>query len=324
MLHLAVLKFSPRMVSLDVLCVPLLPLCPICWLFFLSASTALAGNSSKVQNLAFCIFPQYSPLWTVHQQHDCTLQRYLKTHWLGLNLPNCDSTSSYWPVISSYDPWHLKRNISEMELISSLAHRLPAPHTKPSSPYAWVTNSSTLPTSSSTIPTHHVYCCHFHHKGCIQNQWHVPTVHCIKSVIKSITNYQQSWKFYLDQPGMFKNHHSWLAYWHFQIYVLTHTFLHTRNATLSSVCQCMSLFLHRLVQNSAHSSVSPISFTTSPLLTWYFDIQFTLCSLHLLICYLASALNLCHMYTLSLSLLDYKTLWKQRIALIYNNILVLI
>jgi len=95
--------------------------------------------------------------------------------------------------------------------------------------------------------------------------------------------------------------------------------------SLTSICQFMflsSFIIQFKIQLPLQLAPYIYHLSSNHLILRY--IQITPRSFHLLIRYLASAVNLCHTYMLSLSLLDYKTPWKQGISLTCNNTVVLV
>lgn len=161
MLHLTLLKFSPRMVSLNVLRVLLQPLCLICWLFSLSAST-LPGNISKVQNLAFCILLQYSSLWSTYytQYWTITLHRCLKSQGLGLASQIIIPTpvTGWSSEAMTPDTWNI--HLKNWAHCFADQQTFLMSHTQLSLLYTWIIKQprNTLATSTSITPTHHGYC----------------------------------------------------------------------------------------------------------------------------------------------------------------------
>lgn len=156
MLQLALLKFSPRMASLGVLCVLLLPLCLICWLLFLSISAPWLAWALKIQNSAFHISPS---VFTTGRHiprallDDLLTQAIQKKQWSSLDLPNRDPFCNYWLIISSYDPWHPKGPISKPELnCFSALQSFPIPYTRPSLLNDKITSQPLTMTSLHLLP----------------------------------------------------------------------------------------------------------------------------------------------------------------------------
>lgn len=115
MLRLALLKFSPRMVSLDVLFVLLLPLSHLLTVLFVCLHPLGWQQLLRFRTRLSAFLAQYSPPWSVHHIHYWAITLHIHiAHSKSMIKAwplRCDRIFTYWPVISRYDPWHVKQHL---------------------------------------------------------------------------------------------------------------------------------------------------------------------------------------------------------------------
>lgn len=273
MLQLALLKFSPRMASLGVLCVLLLPLCLICWRLFLSVSAPLAGMSLKIQNSAFHIAPS---VFTTRRHiprarlDDLLIQVIQKKQWSSLDLPNRDPFCNYRLIISSYDPWHPKGPNSKPKLnCSSALQSLPIPYTRPSLLYGKITSQPLTMTSL------HLLLCYSKHMWLLHKLYLSFSGHGTHSrtyatllLLPQINNrihhkLSRAWKFHLNQARAWQPPHMtcWLTFPNPSPFTCLPS--HLDAASLLSANLCFSP-PHYPVQNPDPCSASPMASASLP------------------------------------------------------------